>query len=86
VRDIGSGLIVLALLALRRPRVLGWVMLAASVIPIGDALIVLAHGGPAYAAYGIHGATAVAAIVAAIALIRGRAGQPALRGSAAPVH
>jgi hypothetical protein len=69
VRDIGSGLILLALLALRRPRILGWVTLAASFIPIGDALIVLAYGGPAYAAYGIHGATAVVAIAAAVVLI-----------------
>ena len=93
VRDIGSGLILLAVLALRRPGVLGWVMLAASVIPIGDALIVLAHGGPAYAAYGIHGATAVVGIAAAVVLISApagttseRAGQPVPRGSAAPVH
>jgi Domain of unknown function (DUF4267) len=68
VRDIGSGLILLTLLAMRRPRVLGWVTLAASVMPIGDALIVLAYGGPAYAAYGIHGATAVVAIAAAAVL------------------
>ena len=86
VRDIGSGLILLTLLAMRQPRVLGWVTLAASFIPIGDALIVLAHGGPAYAAYGIHGATAVVAIAAAIVLVSGRAGRPSSRGSAAPVH
>lgn len=86
VRDIGSGLILLAVLALRRPRVLGWVMLAASVIPVGDALIVLAHGGPASVAYGVHGATALVAIAAAVVLISGPAGRPAPRGSAAPVH
>lgn len=86
VRDIGSGLILLTLLALRRPRTLGRVTLAASVIPIGDAAIVLAHGGPAYAAYGIHGATAAVAIAAAAVLVSARAGRPAPRGSAAPVH
>jgi hypothetical protein len=86
VRDIGSGLILLTVLAMRLPRVLGWVTLAASFIPIGDALIVLAHGGPAYAAYGIHGATAVVAIAAATVLVSGRAGRPSPRGSAAPVH
>jgi Domain of unknown function (DUF4267) len=86
VRDIGSGLILLTLLALRQPRVVGWVTLAASFIPFGDALIVLAHGGPAYAAYGIHGATAVVAAAAAAVLISGRAWRPAPRGSAAPVH
>jgi len=86
VRDIGSGLILLAVLALRRPRVVGWVTLAASVMPIGDALIVLGYGGPAYVAYGVHGATALVAIAAAVVLVRGPAGQPAPRGSAAPAH
>jgi hypothetical protein len=86
VRDIGSGLILLTVLAMRLPRVLGWVTLAASFIPIGDALIVLAHGGPAYAAYGIHGATAAVAVAAAVVLISGRAGRPSPRGIAAPVH
>jgi uncharacterized protein DUF4267 len=68
VRDIGSGLILLTLLALRRPQVLGWVTLAAAFIPIGDALIVLTYGGPVSVAYGIHGATAVMAIAAAAVL------------------
>jgi hypothetical protein len=44
---------------------------AASVIPIGDAAIVLAHGGPAYAAYGTHGATAAVAIAAAAVRLSG---------------
>ena len=86
VRDIGSGLMVLTLLALRERRVVGWVTLAASFIPFGDALIVLAYDGPAYVAYGVHGATAVVMIAAAIVLVSGRAERPAPRGSAVPVH
>jgi Domain of unknown function (DUF4267) len=86
VRDIGSGLILLTLLALRQPRVVGWATLAASFMAFGDALIVLAYGGPAYVAYGVHGATAVVAVAAAVVLISARAGRPAPRGSAAPVH
>lgn len=98
VRDIGSGLILLALLATRQRRAVGWAMLAAASMPIGDALVVLAHGGPAYAAYGIHGATAAVMVAAAGVLIAaapqphagaaltGRAGLPAPAGSAAPVH
>ncbi|GAA0906583.1 DUF4267 domain-containing protein [Pseudonocardia zijingensis] len=86
VRDIGSGLILLTLLALRLPRVLGWVTLAASFIPLGDALIVLANGGPAAVAYGVHGATAGVAIAAAAVLISERAARPAPRGSAVPAH
>jgi hypothetical protein len=86
VRDIGSGLMLLTLLALRRPQAVGWVTLAASFMPIGDALIVLAYDGPAYVAYGVHGATAIVMIAAAIVLVSGRAERPAPRGSAVPVH
>jgi hypothetical protein len=86
VRDIGSGLILLALLATRQRRAVGWAMLAAASMPIGDALVVLAHGGPADVAYGIHGATAAVMVAAAGVLLNDRAGQPAPRGSAVPVH
>ena len=41
------------------PHVLGWFELAASAIPIGDAIIVLRGNGPKAAVYGGHGATAV---------------------------
>jgi hypothetical protein len=86
VRDIGSGLILLAVLALRRTEVVGWVMLAASAMPVGDALVVLTHGGPAYVAYGVHAATAVVMIAAGLVLISARAVRPAPRGNAVPVH
>ena len=36
----------------------GWSELAASTIPIGDAIIVLRSNGPKATAYGVHGATA----------------------------
>ena len=54
VRDIASGLIAVILLAARMPRVLGWLELAASTIPIGDAIIVRSNG-PKATAYGVHG-------------------------------
>jgi hypothetical protein len=44
-------------------------MVAASLIPIGDAAIVLRSGGPRSAAYGIHGVTAVVMIAAGITLL-----------------
>jgi Domain of unknown function (DUF4267) len=79
VRDIGTGLVLLALLATRQSRAVGWAMLALSVIPIGDALIVLANDGSPVAAYGIHGGTAAVALAAAgVLLLRDRA----TRGSA----
>lgn len=71
VRDIGSGAIALALLATRQDRALGWALLASSVMPIGDALIVLSHGGSPATALGVHGLTAAAMIAGAFGLLRG---------------
>ncbi|MER6177877.1 DUF4267 domain-containing protein [Streptosporangium sp. NPDC001681] len=59
VRDIASGLFILIVLVGGTTQLLGWFMLAASFIPVGDALIVLRGNGPKAAVYGIHGATAV---------------------------
>jgi hypothetical protein len=56
VRDIATGLFTFILLAGATPHLLGWFMLAAAGIPVGDALIVFCS--PKAAAYGIHGATA----------------------------
>ena len=50
------------------PHVLGWFELAASMIPIADAIIVLGRGGPKATAYGVHGATA-AVLLATAALL-----------------
>jgi hypothetical protein len=68
VRDIASGLIAVILLTAQMPHVLGWFELAASTIPIGDALIVRRHGGPKATAYGVHGGTA-AVLLATAALL-----------------
>jgi hypothetical protein len=62
------GLIAVILLAARMPRVLGWFELAASTIPIGDAIIVLRHNGPKATGYGVHGATAVVLLATAALL------------------
>jgi Domain of unknown function (DUF4267) len=48
--------------------VLGWFELAASTIPIGDALIVLRRNGSKATAYGVHGATAAVLLVTAALL------------------
>ena len=68
VRDITAGLIAAILLAAQVPHVLGWFELAASIIPIGDAVIVLHHGGPKATAYGVH-ATTAAVLLATAALL-----------------
>jgi Domain of unknown function (DUF4267) len=58
VRDIASGLFIAILMIDGSPHLLGWFMLAASIIPLTDAMIVLSHGGTKLSAFGIHGATA----------------------------
>ena len=65
VRDIASGLVVFILLAAEEPRLLGGFMLAASIIPVGDAIIVLRRNGPKATVYGVHAATAAVMLAAA---------------------
>ena len=60
----------LALLANKQHRAAGWTLLAAAVIPTGDAAIVLRHHGTGAIAYGVHGATAAAMVATASVLIR----------------
>jgi hypothetical protein len=55
----------------RSAHLLGWFMLAATIIPLTDAAIVLRHGGTKAVAFGIHGATAVVMIVASGLLLSG---------------
>lgn len=69
VRDIASGLFILILLTNGAPNLLGRFMLAACIIPLGDAIIVLRSGGTRAAAFGIHGATAVVMLVISTVLI-----------------
>ena len=73
VRDIASGVVGFVLLAARKPHALAGYMAAASIIPIGDAIIVQRHNGPKAIAYGVHGATAAAMLATAVLLLRGPA-------------
>ncbi|WP_441246221.1 DUF4267 domain-containing protein [Kitasatospora sp. McL0602] len=69
VRDIASGIFILLLIANHEPHLLGWLMIAATFIPFGDAAIVLHSRGPKVAAYAIHGATgAVSLVIGALLL------------------
>ena len=43
--DIASGLFTAILILNRSPHLLGWFMLAATTIPLGDVIVVLGHGG-----------------------------------------
>ncbi len=69
IRDLTSGVVAGILLLTAPPSVVGWVLLAFALIPIGDAWTVLAARGNAKAAWGIHGATAAVMIVGAALLI-----------------
>jgi Domain of unknown function (DUF4267) len=70
VRDVSSGLMTFALMAAREPHALADFLLAATAIPVGDAIIVLRRGGRKSTAYGVHVPTA-AAMVATAAILHG---------------
>ncbi|MEU0536224.1 DUF4267 domain-containing protein [Amycolatopsis tolypomycina] len=70
-RDIGAGLIPLALMIYGDPHALGWVMLAGAVWPLFDMLIVLRHRGKKAIAFGVHGLTSAVMVVAALLLLLG---------------
>ncbi|WP_405364926.1 DUF4267 domain-containing protein [Kitasatospora sp. NBC_00039] len=75
IRDLASGIALLALLATGHRRALGMLLLVDALVPLCDALNVLSHHGPAAAAYGIHGATAVlVALTGALFLTERRPG------------
>lgn len=71
VRDIVSGLVMLAVVTSGAPRLLGMVLLVAALTPLGDMTLVLAARGSKARALGIHGATAALMIAGALPLLVG---------------
>lgn len=69
IRDLTTGVVAGVLLLLAPPTVIGWILLAFAIIPVGDAATVLAARGDATAAWGIHGTTAAVMIIGAIFLL-----------------
>ena len=69
VRDIASGLFVFILMAAGATHLLGWVVLAATIIPVADAIIVLGNGGRKSTALGVHGLTAVVMLMTSALLL-----------------
>jgi hypothetical protein len=69
VRDIASGLFVIVLMAAGATHLLGWVILAATIIPLADVTIVLGNGGPKSIAWGVHGLTAAVMLVTSAILL-----------------
>ncbi|MEU0882090.1 DUF4267 domain-containing protein [Lentzea sp. NPDC005914] len=70
VRDLAYALTALILLLLGQRRALGWVVLADSIIPIGDCLAVMTHGGTVGYALAVHGSAAVLVLLTAGLLLR----------------
>ena len=71
VRDIASGLAVLAFMAWGEPRDVGIILLALAIIPMGDMLVILAAKGSTKHAFGVHGLTAALMVLAAMPLMIG---------------
>lgn len=69
IRDVATGLFVVILMLAHATHLVGWVMLAATLIPIVDATIVLRNGGAKSVAYGVHGGTAAVMLIATALLL-----------------
>jgi Domain of unknown function (DUF4267) len=68
LRDASYALAGLALLAFAGAHAEAWFMLAVALVPLGDTLIVLRHGGTRATAFGIHFTTAVLILLSAALL------------------
>ena len=71
VRDMASGLAVLAFIAWVGPRGTAIFLLVAAIIPVGDMLLILAAKGSTRSALGMHAPTAVLMVLTAIPLMIG---------------
>ncbi len=69
IRDVGCGLVVLALMLTGSRRSLGIALLALTVIPFGDMSIVLGSGGSKSKAFSIHALTCAAMLAVGLLLI-----------------
>ncbi|GAA4605049.1 DUF4267 domain-containing protein [Actinoallomurus liliacearum] len=65
LRDFTYGVLGAVLLAFASAHAVGWYMLVVAILPLGDTLIVLRHGGSKAVAFGVHFATAVAVLISA---------------------
>ncbi|MEU9341945.1 DUF4267 domain-containing protein [Streptomyces sp. NPDC048278] len=68
LRDGTLGVVGLALLAFVGAHAEAWFMLCVALVPLGDTLTVLRHGGTRAVAFGIHFATAVVVLISAALL------------------
>jgi thiamine transporter ThiT len=71
VRDITSGVIMFVVWAAAGRTALGWALIAVTITPVADALIVCTNGGKLSTALGIHGVTAALLLAAGLILALG---------------
>ena len=69
VRDLVAGVVAAVLLFTADPLVLAWCVLAFTLIPIGDAVLVLSSKGRKVAAWGIHGSTAALMLISVLLIL-----------------
>ncbi|OBK14997.1 DUF4267 domain-containing protein [Mycobacterium asiaticum] len=69
VRDIASGLFLVILMVAGATHLLGWIILAATIIPVADTSIVLNNDGSKAVAWGVHGSTAAVMLVTSALLL-----------------
>lgn len=69
IRDVASGLILLAMMLTADWRLVGIALLVEAVIPFGDMSIILGSGGSRPRAFSIHGVTCAVMLVAGLLLI-----------------
>ncbi|NLS08482.1 DUF4267 domain-containing protein [Nesterenkonia sp. MY13] len=71
VRDAVTGVVAAVLLITAEPVVVAWCVLAFTLIPLGDASLVLGSRGSKAAAWGIHGGTAALMLLSAGLILGG---------------
>ena len=69
IRDVASGLVVLAMMATADWRLVGIALLVEAVIPFGDMSISLGSGGRKATAFSVHGVTCAVILVVGLLLI-----------------
>ena len=69
IRDIASGLVLLAVMLTADARMVGIVILVLAVIPFGDMSIILGSGGSKSRGFSVHGVTCAVMLVAGLLLI-----------------
>jgi hypothetical protein len=69
IRDVASGLVVLAMMLIADGQMAGIALLALAIIPFGDMSIILGSGGRKATAFAVHGVTCATMLVAGLLLI-----------------